>query len=78
MRRWETLLSLLAVVLASVAAAPIRSRLLFAFAAVALLIVAGVSRMRAAMTRGAQAPSAFDPGERARRLREERDRRYER
>jgi hypothetical protein len=74
MRRWETLLALLAVVLASLAALQIRGRLLFAVAAIVLLAAVGVSRIRAGVARRRPAPE-FDTYERAERIREERERR---
>ena len=69
MRRWESLVAILAVVLASVAASPVRSRLLFALAAVALLAVVGTSRLRAAMQ---SAPAKDDAAVRAQRIRDSR------
>ena len=69
MRRWESLLAILAVVLASVAASPVRSRLLFALAAMLLLAVVGVSRLRAAMS---SPPVESDAAARAQRIRESR------
>lgn len=69
MRRWETLTALLAVVLASMAALPIHSRLFFALAAMVLIAVVGGSRLRAAMLQRGRAPNSFDPAERAARIR---------
>jgi len=73
-RRHETLLALLAVVLASLAALQIRGRLLFAIAAVVLLAFVGVARLRAGLHARPPKPG-LDPYERAARIREERDRR---
>jgi uncharacterized membrane protein len=75
MRRFETLLALVAVVLASLAALQIRGRLLFALAAVVLLLFVGLSRMRASMTAKKKPKAGFDAYDRAERIREERDRR---
>lgn len=77
MRRWETLTALLAVVLASLSALAVRGRLLFALAAVVLLLLVIASRLRAAILnrRKARTP-AFDPYERARQIQEARDRRF--
>lgn len=75
MSRAETLLSLLAVILASVAAFPIHGRLLFAFAAIILIAYVGVVRLRAALTQKRVRPAGFDPAERAAKIREERARR---
>jgi uncharacterized membrane protein len=74
MRRSETLVALLAVVLASLAALQIPGRLYFALAAVVLLILVGMSRIRASVQQ--RRPKAtFDAYDRAERIREERDRR---
>ena len=74
MSRTETLLGLLAVVLASVSALPIPYRIYFAGAAILILAYLGTMRIRAAFTQKRETP-AFDKGERAARIREERDRR---
>jgi hypothetical protein len=74
MRRSETLVALLAVVLASLAALQIPGRLYFALAAVVLLILVGMSRIRASVQQRRPKPS-FDAYDRAERIREERDRR---
>jgi hypothetical protein len=74
MRRSETLVSLLAVVLASMAALQIPGRLYFAIAAMALLIAVGVSRLRASIE-ARKANRTSDSHDRAQRIRQERDRR---
>lgn len=74
MRRHETLLALLAVVLASCAALQIRGRLLFAIAAIVLLAIVGTMRLRSSLA-GRRARSGFDTYDRAAQIREERDRR---
>jgi len=71
MGRVETLLALLAVILASVAALPVRGRLLFAIVAIVLIAVVGMMRIRAALANRRLRPS-YDPYERAARIREER------
>lgn len=73
MRRSETLVALLAVVLASLAALQIQGRLYFAIAAVILLILVGASRLRASI--GQRPKATSDAADRAARIREERDRR---
>jgi hypothetical protein len=74
MRRFETLVALLAVVLASLAALQIRGRLLFAVAAMVLLGFVILSRLRASIQQRRPKPT-FDAYDRAERIREERDRR---
>jgi hypothetical protein len=74
MRRSETLVALLAVVLASLAALQIPGRLYFAVAAVVLLILVGMSRIRASVQQRRTKP-ASDTYDRLERIREERDRR---
>ncbi len=74
MRRHETLLALLAVILASVAALQVPGRLLFAIAAVVLLAFVGISRVRGSLTQKRERPT-FDSYERAARIREERENR---
>jgi len=74
MRRFETLLALAAVVLASLAGLQVPGRLFFAAGAVLVLLFVGVSRLRAST--GPKAPKqSFDSYDRAERIREERDRR---
>jgi hypothetical protein len=74
-RRSETLLALGAVILASLAALQIPGRLFFAIAAIGLLLAVGVSRLRAGLAERKKPASDFDPAERARRIREERQKR---
>ncbi len=76
MRRIETLIALLAVVLASLAALQIRGRLLFAAAAVVLLIFVAYSRLRTSLAERRPAKPSLDAFERAERIREERERRF--
>lgn len=79
MRRAETLLALVAVVLASLAALQIPGRLLLALGAIALLFFVGASRLRASLReRRARKQSRFDPYERAQQIRDERHRRMDR
>ncbi len=77
MRRWETLLALFAVVLASVSAVPFagRPRPLLAAAAIGCLVLLVYLRLRSAMVRG-KPERAFDAYERALRIQEQRDRKY--
>jgi hypothetical protein len=75
MARWETLLALLAVILASLSALPLRGRLLLALAAIALLVLVGMSRLRAGLESRHRRAPGFDAAERARRIREARERR---
>jgi uncharacterized membrane protein len=74
MRRFETLLALLAVVLASLAALQIPGRLYFAIAAIVVLALVGMSRVRASITTK-RVVKTFDTYDRAERIREERDKR---
>jgi uncharacterized protein (DUF58 family) len=76
LRRTETLVALLAVVLASVAALQIHGRLLFAAAAILLLVVVCLLRLRAAFAgrrRNTQTSNALG---RAQAIRYERRKRY--
>ncbi len=77
MRRWETWLALLAVTLANLSAVRIggHSRPLLAFAAIALLLVVGLSRLRAAAQSKRERP-VVDAYERALRIQEARERKY--
>jgi hypothetical protein len=75
MSRTETLLALAAVVFASVAALQVPGRLIFAAVAVALLLAVAGARFRAALVGRREPPSGFDAAERARQIREERNRR---
>jgi len=73
MSRPQTLLSLLAVILASSAAIVSRGRLVFAVVAVVVLLLVVASLLRGALTKRRSAP-AFDRYERVARIREARDR----
>lgn len=74
MKKWETLLALLAVILASAAAFPLGLRLPLALLAIALLLAVGAARLRDA-ARGRTTMTVPDAAERAARIREERERR---
>jgi len=77
-RRFETLTALAAVVLASLAALQIPGRILFAVAAVVLLIAVATSRLRASLE-GRKTPRAgFDPAERARQIQQQRSKKFDR
>jgi multisubunit Na+/H+ antiporter MnhG subunit len=78
MRRFETLLALLAVVLASLSALPIPGRILLALCAIFLIALVGSLRLRAAIKAKSAPPSRFDAAARAEQIREERRRRTER
>ena len=74
MRRWETFLALVAVVLASVSALQIPGRLLFALTAMLLLSIVGSSRLRAMIrARESGRPKGFDAYERAMKIQRDRD-----
>jgi ABC-type dipeptide/oligopeptide/nickel transport system permease subunit len=77
MRRWETYLALLAVVLASLSAVKFggHPRPVLAFAAIGLLGVVIFARLRSGITSKKQ-KRTFDAYERALRIQEERDRKY--
>jgi hypothetical protein len=79
MRKWETYLALVAVVLASLSALKIggQQRPILAFAAIAMLIVVVYVRMRMALT-ARKAKPAFDKYERALRIQEQREGKYRR
>ncbi|HTU70830.1 MAG TPA: hypothetical protein VMF11_10985 [Candidatus Baltobacteraceae bacterium] len=73
MRRWETLTALAAVVIASAAALPIPDRLTLSIVSVVLLaLVSGSMLLRGLSQRKTRSSDAAD---RARRIRERRDRR---
>ena len=74
MNKWETLLALLAVILASAAAFPIGLRIPLALLAIALLVSIGVARLRSAATRRSTM-NVPDAAERADRIRADRERR---
>lgn len=77
MSRVQTLAALLAVVFGSLAALPIRGRLLFALAAVVLIVWVGLSLLRASR-RSTQRRAGLDAADRAARIRTERARRLDR
>jgi hypothetical protein len=74
MKKWETMLALLAVILASAAAFPIGLRIPLALLAIVLLIFIGVARLRAAVTdrKSMHVPDAAERAERIRAAREDR------
>lgn len=74
MRRWETFTALAAVVLASVGSFPhLKGRLFFTAAAVVLIAIVGLSRLMDALKGRQKKPPAFDPGERAKLIRAQRE-----
>jgi hypothetical protein len=73
MPRSETLLALLAVVLASVAATHVPGRLYFALGAILILAYVCFARLRASVQRRGTT-QGFSAGDRAERIREERER----
>ena len=76
MRRWETFAALAAVVLASIGSIPrVPDRLALTLAAVVLITAVGISRLVAVLARKPKQSSSFDPAERARMIREQRDKR---
>ncbi len=75
MKKWETLLALFAVVLASAAAFPIGLRLPLALLAIALLFSIGVARLRSA-AQNKKRTNIPDAAERAERIRAEREARF--
>ena len=75
MKKWETLLALLAVVLASAAAFPIGLRVPLALLAILLLFSIGVARLRSAAA-GRKTMNVPDAAERAARIREDRERHF--
>ncbi len=77
MRRFETLLALLAVVLASLSALQIPGRLILALLALLVLCFVISSRLRAAL-RGRAERKGFDAYDRAMKIQEERRNRLDR
>jgi len=73
-RRYETLVALLAVILASLAALQLPGRLFFALAAILLIALVGMLRMRDALTRREPGDES-GAAQRAQRIRDERERR---
>ena len=78
MRRFETFVALLAVIFASVSALQIPGRIVFALAAIMLLTFLISRRLRAAIKGKRDRPAGMDAYERARRIHEERSRRFDR
>ena len=78
MSRWETYLALLAVVLASLSVVSIggHPRPVLAFAAIALLLAIGYTRLRRQFTLSKRKKTKLDAYERALRIQEERERKY--
>jgi hypothetical protein len=77
-KRAETLLALVAVVLASLAALQIPGRVPLALGAVAILLFVGAWRLRSSLReRPSRTRTRFDPYERAQRIRDERHRRLD-
>jgi hypothetical protein len=76
LRRWETYVALLAVILGSLStmAANPRTSVAMIAGAVGLIALVGVSLLRRARSKGPKTP-AFDAGERAAQIREQRHRR---
>ncbi len=75
MRRWETLIALLAVVIASVSALAIPGRLWFAGIAIVLLALVGGAQLHRSLTGSRETKTGPTPEEIARRIREQRNRR---
>ncbi|MGC2129123.1 MAG: hypothetical protein WA629_03400 [Candidatus Aquilonibacter sp.] len=75
MRRWETLIALVAVVIASASALPIPGRLWLAGVAIVLLAVVGGAQLRRSLTGSRETKTGPSPEEIARRIREQRNRR---
>ena len=78
MKRWETRLALLAVILASLSALNIPGRLLLALTAMLLLSIIASARLRAALYGKKERPTGFDAAAAAERIREERSNRFTR
>lgn len=80
MQRWETLFLLASVALASLSIVPLAGhpRPVLAFAAIAIVGLIGVLRVRRAMTKPRPKPRRFDAYERAMRIQEMRDDKYRR
>ena len=78
LRRWETYVALLAVILATLSPMAENPRTTFAMilGAVALLLLVGVALLR--RVRVKKKPASFDPYERAARIRAEREKRTHR
>jgi len=77
-KRWETRLALLAVILASLSALNIPGRLLLALTAMLLLSIIASARLRAALYGKKERSGGFDAAAAAERIREARARRMTR
>ncbi len=75
MQRWETYTALVAVIIASASAFAIPGRLWCAGIAIVLLAVVGGAQLHRSLTGTRQPKSGTSPEERARRIREQRNRR---
>jgi len=76
MRRWETFTALAAVVLASVGSLPhLPGRLALTTIAVVLISIVGIARLTETLKGKSKQPAASDPGERAKMIREQRNKR---
>jgi hypothetical protein len=75
MRRWETLIALAAVVIASASALPIPGRLWLAGVAIVLLALVGGAQLHRSLTGSRETKTGPTPEEIARRIREQRNRR---
>jgi hypothetical protein len=76
MQRWETYTALLAVIIASASAFAIPGRLWYAGIAVVLLAVVGGAQLHRSLTKSnVDTRGDLSPEERARRIREQRNRR---
>jgi hypothetical protein len=75
MRRWETLIALVAVIIASASALPIPGRLWLAGVAIVLLALVGGVQLHRSLTGTRETKTGPTPEEIARRIREQRNRR---
>ena len=76
MQRWQTFTALAAVILASVAALAVPGRLWYAGIAIVLLAIVGGAQLHRSLTKsGGDTSPGLSPEERARRIREQRNRR---
>lgn len=74
MRRWETLLALVAVVLASLSAMQIPGRLILALSALLLLSIVASARLRSMIRdREQKKPKGFSAYDRAMKIQKDRD-----
>jgi len=75
MRRWETLIALVAVIIASASALPIPGRLWLAGVAIVLLALVGGVQLHRSLAGTRETKTGPTPEEIARRIREQRNRR---